>query len=207
MSEKSNKKFIGVTPELKDRFKALLKEFNVMPVAPVTNTPVIPATPAPEAKKFGEATLKDGTVVKWEGEQLIAGVPLMVIDPNNPEGFLPAPDGEHEVADGTIIVVEGGIVKEVKAVAPATPEAPAMPDMSAQFKAVEDKFNSEKKELETKFTSEIESLKKANEDLSKFVKGFTQMFSEAMDTPTADPIETPKPMSKGERLHNLIHGK
>lgn len=200
-------KFIGVTEELKGRFKALLQEFNVMPVAPIANVaPVV--TPTPEAKKFGEATLKDGTVVKWEGEQLVSGVPLLVIDPNSPEGFLPAPDGNHEMQDGTVIVVEGGLVKEVKAVAPVAPEvAPVVtPDMTAQFSKIE----KDKEALEVKFNAEIESLKKSNEELTKFIKGFTAMFSEAMDTPMADPIETPanaKPMSKADKMLSKIHGK
>lgn len=200
MSENKHK-FIGITDELKDKFKALLKEFNVVPVTP---TPVTPAQPAPVAK-FGEAKLKDGTVIKWEGEQpLSAGLALLIIDPNNPEGFLPAPDGEHELEDGTVVVVEGGLVKEVKAV--AAPEVPMSAEVVAQFAEITEKFNAvskEKSELEATLKSEIEANKKAVETLTNTVKEMFNLLGEAMDVPTANPVEVPQ-TSKGTKKERLL---
>lgn len=69
---------------------------------------------------FGEATLVDGTIVKWEGE-LAEGSALLVV---SPEGDVSAPDGVHELEDGTIIETAGGLVLSIKAV--GAEEAPAV---------------------------------------------------------------------------------
>lgn len=80
--------------------------------------------------KFGEAMLKDGSAkVVWNGESLAQGVEVMI---ETPEGLLPAPDGVHELEDGTMIEVAGGVISAVKTVeeteSPETPaSAPAAP--------------------------------------------------------------------------------
>jgi len=61
---------------------------------------------------FGEATLVDGTIVKWEGE-LVEGAALIVV---LPEGEVAAPDGIHELEDGTIIETAGGLVVSIQAI-------------------------------------------------------------------------------------------
>lgn len=59
---------------------------------------------------FGEAILSDGTPIRWEGT-LEVGTAILVV---TEEGDIPAPDGEHELADGTAIVkTEGGLVTEI----------------------------------------------------------------------------------------------
>jgi hypothetical protein len=68
---------------------------------------------ATEEVTFGEATLVDGTIVKWEGE-LAEGTALIVV---LPEGEVAAPDGIHEVSDGTIIETAGGLVVNIQAMA------------------------------------------------------------------------------------------
>ena len=70
-----------------------------------------PAAPAGDPAKFGEGTLADGTVIRWQGETLESGALLEV---QTPEGeFVPAPDGTHETADGQLVTTEGGIVTEI----------------------------------------------------------------------------------------------
>ena len=63
-------------------------------------------------EKFGEAILVDGTIVKWEGD-LVEGATLVVV---LPEGEVAAPDGVHELEDGTIIETAGGLVVSIQAV-------------------------------------------------------------------------------------------
>jgi hypothetical protein len=63
-----------------------------------------------EESTFGEATLVDGTIVKWEGE-LAEGTALVVV---MPEGEVAAPDGIHEISDGTIIETAGGLVVNIQ---------------------------------------------------------------------------------------------
>lgn len=62
-----------------------------------------------EETNFAESTLVDGTIVKWEGE-LIEGAAIIVV---LPEGEVAAPDGTHELADGTILETAGGLVVSV----------------------------------------------------------------------------------------------
>lgn len=65
---------------------------------------------------FLEAKLVDGTVVKVEGDSLVEGAAVKVV---SDQGEIPAPDGVHELEDGTKVEVKDGIVVSVKA-----PEAP-----------------------------------------------------------------------------------
>ena len=62
-----------------------------------------------EETNFAESTLVDGTIVKWEGE-LIEGTAIIVV---LPEGEVAAPDGTHELVDGTILETAGGLVVSV----------------------------------------------------------------------------------------------
>ena len=60
---------------------------------------------------FMEAKLKDGTIVQYEGE-LNVGTALNVIDAGGQVSV--APDGTHELEDGTLVTVTGGFVTELK---------------------------------------------------------------------------------------------
>ena len=64
-------------------------------------------------ENFAESTLVDGTIVKWEGE-LADGTALVVV---MPEGEVAAPDGIHELTDGTIVETAGGLVVNIEAAA------------------------------------------------------------------------------------------
>lgn len=195
-------KFKGEIGKFKEGISNLIKEFNVV-FAPVTATPTVPAIPATPVAKFGEATAKDGSVIKWEGDMPLAvGTPLMVIDPANPNGFLPMPDGEVELADGTKLTVKEGKVEVLTPVAqaPATPATPDMnaqvAQMSAEIKAVKENFYKEKSELEANHKAEIEVLKKQMDSVAKIVSEGFQMFASALDVPTADPVQTPTQSNK-----------
>jgi hypothetical protein len=63
------------------------------------------------AVEFAEGVLADGTIVSFD--KLEAGGKLSVV---TPDGEIPAPIGEHELEDGTIVVVlEEGVIAEIKA--------------------------------------------------------------------------------------------
>lgn len=64
-----------------------------------------------DKKNYAKATLEDGTVIQWEGE-LAEGTAIEVV-PEEGEP-IPAPDGEHMVSDGTIVVTDNGIVTEIR---------------------------------------------------------------------------------------------
>lgn len=80
-------------------------------------------------QKFIETTLKDGTKIKVSENGVVVDSAVMVIDAEGNE--TPAPDGEHTLEDGTIIITSGGKITEVKEAmanepAPATEPAPAV---------------------------------------------------------------------------------
>jgi len=63
---------------------------------------------------FVEAKLKDGTIVKVEGEGLAEGAAVKVVTEEMPDG-IPAPDGVHMLDDGTEVETKDGLIVSVKA--------------------------------------------------------------------------------------------
>lgn len=151
----------------------------VEPVAPVAEV-------APEVTKveMAEYSLVDGTKVMISALE-IGGMVEMA------DGT-PAPAGEHQLMDGTSIVVDelGAIVEiespksdvvEVEPVAPAAPVPPAQ-DTTAMAEELKAEFAEQKSQLEAKI-AELES---------KVKQGFAQVAElvEALsNTPTAEPTQ------------------
>ena len=155
-----------------------------------TNQPTAPV-------QMMETTLKDGTPVKVD--RLEVGGVVMVND-------APAPAGEHELADGTKIVVgEGGAITEIE----AAEVAPEMTDYSNQFAAIDEKFTA----YETKFSEQATQLQefaakfeKANNTINSLV----ELVGKIIETPTADSVtgdksqfNTHKTGTKADKVKNL----
>lgn len=85
---------------LKERLKNLLLEFSKTEEKEKVETVL----------NFVTAKLVDGTEVKVDGE-LEVGKSVLVV---TPEGDVPAPDTEHELEDGTIVVTVDGVITEIK---------------------------------------------------------------------------------------------
>jgi len=62
---------------------------------------------------FVDAKLVDGTKIKVEGEGLAEGAKVVVV---TEEGEVPAPDGVHELADGTKVETKDGIIAKIEEV-------------------------------------------------------------------------------------------
>jgi hypothetical protein len=62
---------------------------------------------------FLDAKLMDGTIVKVEGDGLVEGAAVKVVTEEMPDG-VPAPDGVHELEDGTKIETMGGIISKIE---------------------------------------------------------------------------------------------
>lgn len=67
---------------------------------------------------FVDAKLKDGTQIKVEGDSVIEGAKVMVV---TAEGELPAPDGVHELEDGSKVETKDGVIVKLE---PAMEEKP-----------------------------------------------------------------------------------
>jgi hypothetical protein len=135
--------------------------------------------PMPEEEKevkveMAEYSLADGTKVMISS--LEVGGEVVLEDGN------PAPDAEHQLADGQVIVTEGGKIMEIKA-----------PEMEIEVESEKDK---KMEEVEAKLSAlevENESLKaKLSEVEKKAAQGFAQvieLIEEIAKVPQADPIE------------------
>ena len=60
---------------------------------------------------FVDAKLVDGTQIKVEGENLAEGAKVVVV---TEEGEVPAPDGVHELEDGTKVETKDGIIAKIE---------------------------------------------------------------------------------------------
>ena len=65
----------------------------------------------PAPAEFGELTLVDGTIIKYEGDTPAEGLPLIVV---TPEGEVPAPDGVHETDSGLLISTKDGVIVSIE---------------------------------------------------------------------------------------------
>lgn len=74
---------------------------------------------------FVSAKLIDGTEIKVEGEELMEGAKVVVI---TPDAEVPAPDGVHELEDGTKVETKDGVVVSVKEVMEEDGEGEPFPE-------------------------------------------------------------------------------
>ena len=146
------------------------------------------------AVEFAEGVLADGTIVKFD--KLEAGGMISVV---TPDGEIPAPVGEHELEDGTIIVVsEEGVISEVKLKEVEEDgneieiemgeeeEAPAHEEVIEEPQP--DKFAEITEQFEAKFAEVESKINKLNEVATKLVE-FMDAFAKVE---TAEETQKPK---------------
>lgn len=139
---------------------------------------------------FETYDLKDGSKIELSGLEI--GADAMLVDESG--NTSPAPDGEHELVDGTMITVVGGKVEGIE-----TPQAEAEPIESPEtempMEMESDKFE--------EMNGSISSLQAENEALKAKIASIEGKFSQAINdlsdvvlglasTPGAGPIQTPK---------------
>jgi len=171
----------------------------------------VPPVPAPAPTAMGgESKLMDGTVIKYDTPTLTVGSIVTVV---TPDGEMPAPQGEHELADGTkvSVMVTDGVAKVTEISLPDVPPAPVVPPapnameqaiagLTNQFTAHVEKAEADKKELEVKLSSVSAELAKANTLLKELVPTVLAFAS----IPTGDPIE-PVKQTKKNGLEKFIN--
>ena len=140
---------------------------------------------------FETYDLKDGSKIDLSGLEI--GAEAMLVDESG--NASPAPDGEHELVDGTMVTTVGGKVEGIE-----TPQAEMEP-IEEVVKEIpmgddkEDKFN--------EIDGTIENLKSENEALKAKIASIEGKFSQAINdlsdvvlglasTPSASPIQAPK---------------
>jgi hypothetical protein len=160
----------------------LASEFEVDQVE--TNEPEAPVAEL----AFETYDLKDGSKIDLSGLEIGAEASLVDASGNSS----PAPDGEYELVDGTMITVVGSKVEGIE-----TPqaEAPTAEEVGAEMPMESDKFE--------EMNGSISSLQAENEALKAKIASIEGKFSQAINdlsdvvlglasTPGAGPIQTPK---------------
>ena len=174
------------------------------------------AEPTTETKEtFVDAKLMDGTIIRYES--LEVGMPLLVIDEAGNE--LPAPDGEHELEDGTKVTVETGIITEVASKEEEAPEEkmPIEQPMAAVETVSKEDFETLKNEV-ADLKSKFEEFSIINEILSadniamkEIVKETFSIVEKLANVPTENPVSVrsnnpfKKSISREQELENLIN--
>lgn len=160
MSELKNEitKTLEKHPDVLAKIKAAIFKFAEQ-VAPVADPIVV----APIALAVSTAKLKDGTNVSYEGELNVGSVLNVVAEDGT---ATVAPDGMHELEDGTKVTIANGIISEVtkvEPIEPATTETETLlTQMQQAFKAMELKLSAqvtEKESLKAELLEVKEALK------------------------------------------------
>lgn len=157
------------------------------------------------AEKFEDVTLVSGEVLMVEPALEVGAAVVMMLD-GEP---VPAPDGEHILADNSIISVEGGLITNI---APAEEvEDEVVEELDSEGKAPTATEREAKKVIESIVTEkqfsdlqkEVEELKELakflkqdNEAIQlKYTEDFTELgklFKELFAEPTKEPVKTVK---------------
>lgn len=142
--------------------------------------PEVEVTIEPAAPEYKEYVLKSGAKVKID--KLEVGGKVVLVDDAGNEA--PAPAGEHELADGMVIVLdEASTIVEIKE--PQVEEAPAPAEEELKKKIEEmqaeiEKMANYKKKQEEKMAEVETKFSQAIKDLSDVVIGL-------INTPSAEP--------------------
>lgn len=154
-----------------------------------------------EEVKLAQAKLEDGTIVEFDGEELVIGSILYVVPAEGEKSF--APEGEHTLEDGTKVVVgaEGAVTEIFEKEDEVEPEPAATGTTEpASTEPVEAALTPEEQtaivsELMTILEPRIAALeeailmmganyKKENEELKSQVQKLSQQ-------PGGEPVKTP----------------
>lgn len=161
--ERLKKAFLEVPadkrPDFKEAFNSVVDEVET----PISET----------SQKFLDATLSDGTPIMIEPAVEVGAAVTVAVDGE----IVPVENASHELADGTVIVTDGGVITEVIPVEgeveveeemgteAATTEAKDVPSPKTVIERteVERKFS----EMEESYNSKIAELTEANKNLSE----------------------------------------
>ena len=143
-----------------------------------------------EEKMMGEGKLKDGTMITYD--ELQVGSSIMVV---TDQGTNPAPDGTHELENGTKVTTVNGLITEIVPVAIAAEEEVVVStddttqeDMGKKLKELMDAINAKMSAIEKEISNQQETNKQMFELIEKIgdlptgeLKKENQQFTTAKD--------------------------
>jgi len=156
------KQTINRIMNLREKVNALFAKHNVS----------LSAEEVVEVKQMVEAILEDGTSIYSDSDTWAAGVRVFGKDADGNEVVIA--DGEYKTAEGIVVVVEGGLVTELKPMEEEKePEVEVVIEEEQSTEVVaEESLNAEVEgllSLVAKLESELSEMKKANAELSSEV--------------------------------------
>lgn len=148
-----------------------------------------------------EAKLQDGTIVASPSAEFEVGAELFVI---SEEGAVPAPDGEHTLEDGTIVVVSEGKITEIKEYEEdmSAELASTIASLSERLTALEEKYNA----ANTENTSLKAELAQVKSELSASKEEVVKL-SKSPSTKSVKKVELAKDKNERDPLLDKPYGK
>jgi hypothetical protein len=172
-----------MTPiEVLGKIKAMFQEAGELPNAVPSVEPVTLAD---------EYVLKNGTKVLID--KLEIGGKVTIKDESGVEQ--PAPEGEHELIDGTKIYVDSlGVITgiELPEIAPEIEPSESAPivEVEAMKKKIEE-MQSELENMKSKFAAQEDQAKQADQKFAKAISDLTDVVVGLCQTPAVDPEPQP----------------
>jgi hypothetical protein len=131
---------------------------------------------------FIDAKLVDGTAIKVEGDSLVEGAKVVVV---TEEGEIPAPDGVHEISDGTKVETKEGIIAKIE----EKLEEPEMekPEAEVEIEVSKDGMSKEMVDMLKEFIYKMgDKVKKMEEQMSSLSTDFNSFKKEPAAKKIAD---------------------
>jgi hypothetical protein len=131
---------------------------------------------------FIDAKLIDGTAIKVSGDSLIEGAKVVVI---TEEGEIPAPDGVHELEDGTKVETAEGLISKIE----QKLEEPEMekPEAEVEIEVSKEGMSKEMVDMLKEFIYKMgDKVKKMEEQMSSLSTDFNSFKKEPAAKKIAD---------------------
>ena len=174
-------------------------------------------TPEIVTEKFISVKTMEGVVINLEGD-LAVGTPATIVMEDGTNA--PAPEGEHTLEDGTVILIKEGAIA---AITPAQAEVEVETPMQKEEENFTAKFDTINQALAS-LVSRIEALEgkpaqnfastKEVEDLKDVTSKMYKVLEGLIGTPSAEPVSKPEVFSasnkraeKIKQLANLLNRK
>lgn len=149
---------------------------------------------------FVSAKLVDGTEIKVEGEGLVEGAKVVVV---TPDAEIPAPDGRHELEDGTKVETKDGVIVAVEEKMEENGYGEPMPEGEPKAKVAEGPIGPEMEMLEM-LKDFVKKMYEKMGSLEEKVKDVEAQFSSFKSEPAAKKIANGKTdFNKQEKVNEM----
>lgn len=177
--------------------KTILEQVKKLVFGEEPQTPVAPATPAEAVKMMVDVTLEDGTTILKVDKLEVGGIVTL--------NDMPAPDGEHKLADGKVIKTSGGVIVEVVPVVAELEQkaAPLVPEEMKQLPVQMAAHQASVKSLQ----AQNANLKEAVAQLLKFTEELNEKVEKFGEQSKVKPAEIPDGLTENYKQVLKNRGK